>query len=51
MAAAPGRIEAARFAQELAAAGVADAVVEPIGSHAGRYELNEARSGVFAPRS
>ncbi|MGJ0506653.1 MAG: chorismate mutase [Methylocystis sp.] len=51
MVAAPGRVEAARFAAELAAAGVADAVVEPIGSHAIRYELNEARSGVFAPRS
>ncbi|MCC3246549.1 chorismate mutase [Methylocystis sp. WRRC1] len=51
MVAAPGHVEAARFAQELSAAGVADAVVEPIGSHAGRYELNEARSGVFAPRS
>lgn len=51
MVAAPGRTEAPRFVQELAAAGVVDAVVEPIGSHAGRYELNEARSGVFAPRS
>jgi chorismate mutase len=51
MVAAPGRTAAGRFAQELAAAGVADARVEPIGSHAGRYELNEARSGVFAPRS
>ncbi|MDJ0448952.1 chorismate mutase [Methylocystis sp. JR02] len=51
MVAAPGRVEAARFAQELAAAGVADAIVEPIGSHAERYELSEARSGVFAPRS
>lgn len=51
MVAAPGRIEAARFTQELAAAGVTDAVVELIGSHAGRYELNEARSGVFAPRA
>jgi hypothetical protein len=30
---------------------VADARVEPIGSHAGRYELNEARGGVFAPRN
>ncbi|PPD46220.1 MAG: hypothetical protein CTY15_02305 [Methylocystis sp.] len=49
--AAPGRTEAARFSQDLTAAGVADAVVEPIGSHAGRYELNEARSGVFAPRA
>jgi hypothetical protein len=51
MVAAPGRIEAERFARELSAAGVSDAVVEPIGSHANRYELNEARSGVFAPRS
>lgn len=49
--AAPGRIEAARFAQELASAGADGAAVEPIGSHASRYELNEARSGVFAPRS
>jgi chorismate mutase len=51
LAAAPGRIEAVRFAQELARAGVADAVVEPIGSHAERYELSEARSGVFAPKA
>ncbi|WP_457796019.1 chorismate mutase [Methylocystis sp. S23] len=51
MVAAPGRTAAERFAQELAAAGVNDAGVEPIGSHAERYELNEARSGVFAPRS
>jgi chorismate mutase len=49
--AAPGRTAAERFAAELTAAGVRDAVVETIGSHAGRYELNEARSGVFAPRS
>ncbi|WP_442754533.1 chorismate mutase [Methylocystis sp. JAN1] len=51
MVAAPGRIEGARFVQELAAAGVADVTVEPIGSHAERYQLTEARSGVFAPRS
>jgi chorismate mutase len=51
MVAAPGRIAPERFAQELAAANVSDALVEPIGSHASRYELNEARSGVFAPRS
>ncbi|QGM98185.1 chorismate mutase [Methylocystis parvus] len=51
MVAAPGRTEAARFAQELTAAGVTDARVEPIGSHAERYQLTEARSGVFAPRS
>ncbi len=49
--AAPGRTEAGRFAQDLAAAGVSDVHVEPIGSHAERYELSEARSGVFAPRS
>ncbi|WP_424361604.1 chorismate mutase [Methylocystis parvus] len=51
MVAAPGRIEAARFAQELAAAGASDARVDLIGSHAERYQLTEARSGVFAPRS
>jgi chorismate mutase len=47
--AAPGRVDPARFSQELAAAGATDAAVSPIGSHANRYELNEARSGVFAP--
>ncbi|HEY8162749.1 MAG: chorismate mutase [Methylocystis sp.] len=51
MVAAPGRVEAARFVQELAGAGVTDSVVELIGSHAERYELNEARSGIFAPRN
>ena len=49
MIAAPGHIEPTRFAKDLANAGVDNAVVEPIGSHAARYELNEARSGVFAP--
>jgi chorismate mutase len=49
--AAPGRTEVARFAQDLAAAGVSDAKVDPIGSHAERYQLTEARSGVFAPGS
>jgi hypothetical protein len=49
--AAPGRVEPARFAQELENAGARSAVVEPIGSHASRYELNEARGGVFAPRN
>jgi hypothetical protein len=47
--AAPGRVDPARFSQELAAAGATDAALSPIGSHANRYELNEARSGVFAP--
>lgn len=50
MVAAPGRTAPESFAAELSAAGV-NAVVESIGSHASRYELNEARSGVFAPRS
>ena len=50
MVAAPGRTAPERFAAELSAAGVG-AAVENIGSHASRYELNEARSGVFAPRS
>lgn len=50
MVAAPGRTAPERFAAELSAAGVR-AAVENIGSHASRYELNEARSGVFAPRS
>jgi hypothetical protein len=49
--AAPGRTAAERFAADLTAAGVRDAAVEVIGSHAERYQLNEARSGVFAPRS
>ena len=51
MIAAPGRITAADIARALSAAGVEDAGVEPIGSHAARYELNEARSGVFAPET
>ena len=49
--AAPGRIEADRFARELESAGVGGVRIEPIGSHAIRYELNEARGGVFAPGS
>jgi hypothetical protein len=51
MIAVPGRISATEIAQTLATAGVEGACVEPIGSHATRYELNEARSGVFAPGS
>ena len=51
MIAAPGRVSATEIAQTLATAGVEGARVEPIGSHATRYELNEARSGVFAPGS
>jgi chorismate mutase len=51
MIAVPGRISATEIAQTLATAGVEGARVEPIGSHATRYELNEARSGVFAPGS
>jgi chorismate mutase len=49
--AAPGRIGADRFARELESAGVGGVRIEPIGSHAIRYELNEARGGVFAPGS
>jgi hypothetical protein len=49
--AAPNRVTAARFAEGLASAGVESPRVERIGSHAERYQLNEARSGVFAPRS
>jgi len=49
--AAPGRIAAARFAQELERARVEGARLESVGSHAARYELNEARGGVFAPGS
>ena len=51
MIAAPGRVTAANIAQALSMAGIEDAGVDPIGSHAARYELNEARSGVFAPES
>ena len=47
--AAPGRARGEDFARELAAAGVERARVEAIGSHAARYELDEARGGVFAP--
>lgn len=51
MVAAPNSVEAARLARALEEAGVSGARVDPIGCHAGRYELHEARSGVFAPRS
>ena len=49
--AAPGRIATDRFAQAFAQSGVNGVRIEPIGSHAIRYELHEARGGVFAPGS
>jgi hypothetical protein len=49
--AAPGHVKAAQFTEELARAGVGRASAEPVGSHAARFELDTARSGVFAPRS
>jgi chorismate mutase len=49
--AAPGAAGAADFEKALARAGVAGAVAAPVGSHAARFNLNEARSAVFAPGS
>ncbi|PWB93591.1 chorismate mutase [Methylosinus sporium] len=49
--AAPGHVKAAQFVEELARAGVGRVRAEPVGSHAARFELDTARSGVFAPRS
>jgi chorismate mutase len=47
--AAPGVAEGRQFAQALAGVGIEGARVDLVGSHASRFELNEARSGVFAP--
>ena len=47
--AAPGRAGARDFVQALNALGLERVSVETIGSHAERYELKTARSGVFAP--
>lgn len=47
--AAPGAASAQDFAQALEHAGAGPAKVEPVGSHAARYALNEARGGVLAP--
>ena len=49
--AAAGDADAKGFARALAQAGVEGARVDVIGSHAMRFELNDARSGVFAPGS
>jgi chorismate mutase len=47
--AAPGPASADTFVEALAGAGVANASAAPVGGHAARFELNEARSAVFAP--
>lgn len=49
--AAPGRVSSAQFVEQLERAGAERVTASPVGSHAARFELNEARSGVFAPRS
>jgi chorismate mutase len=49
--AAPGRVTSAQFVEELQRAGAGRAMAAPVGSHAARFELDQARSGVFAPRS
>ncbi|MBI1868244.1 MAG: chorismate mutase [Methylocystis sp.] len=49
--AAPGRVRAEDFERELQQAGADRPCVGGIGSHAVRFELDKARSGVFAPRS
>ncbi len=48
--AAPSQIGEDRIDDELQKAGVAGASVDAIGGHASRFEMNEARAGVFAPR-
>ncbi len=47
--AAAGDASAQSFAKAMAGAGVEGARVDVIGSHAMRFQLNDARSGVFAP--
>jgi len=49
--AAPGAATSGAFVDALSRAGVAGASAAPVGSHAARFDLNEARSAVFAPRS
>ncbi len=49
--AAAGDADAKDFARAMAEAGVEGARVDVIGSHAMRFELTQARSGVFAPGS
>jgi chorismate mutase len=49
--AAPGHVKAAQFVDELRRAGVGRVSAAQVGSHAARFELDTARSGVFVPRS
>ena len=42
---------AERLLRELKACGVEAPAVDAIGGHATRFEMNEARAGVFAPKS
>ncbi len=49
--AAPGAARSEDFAKELEQGGVSRSLIKCVGSHASRFELNEARSGVFAPEN
>jgi chorismate mutase len=49
--AAPGAVRREDFLKELEQAGAVRPSIASVGSHAARFELNEARSGVFAPES
>jgi chorismate mutase len=49
--AAPAAIGENGLMRELANAGVVGASVDTVGGHAARFEMNEARAGVFAPKS
>jgi chorismate mutase len=49
--AAPGRARGEQFVEALERAGAGRARAAVVGSHASRFELDTARSGVFAPRS
>lgn len=49
--AAAGDADARGFARAMAEAGIEGARVDVIGSHAMRFQLDDARSGVFAPGS
>jgi chorismate mutase len=49
--AAPGAAHSQDFTRALEQAGAGRPVIACVGSHASRFDLNEARSGVFAPGS
>jgi chorismate mutase len=49
--AAPSHIGEGSLKNELEKAGVAGSAVDAVGGHAGRFEMNEARAGVFAPKT